>query len=195
MIMTTDTGIYYLYNYTPTKYFRSCTEEEKNVSRKIWDYKNGDNNAVVLYTIKLMEAISIISKNINTQKLALVAVPPSKVNKQSSVRTSIGILSDWCSKGIISSKFNCTKQILDFSGLLLRISEISTAHEGIRATYEEQKRSISCTKTHLSRYWATFVILDDVTTIGTSMDVCKNILLENGAYDKYIIRLAIAKTI
>ena len=40
-----------------------------------------------------------------------------------------------------------------------------------------------------------FIILDDIVTSGTTMDSCKEILINHGAKEKNIICLAIAKTI
>ena len=47
----------------------------------------------------------------------------------------------------------------------------------------------------LSRLWTTFIILDDVTTLGTSMDACRDILIQHGAKEQYIYRMAIARTL
>lgn len=40
-----------------------------------------------------------------------------------------------------------------------------------------------------------FIILDDIVTSGTTMDSCKEILINHGAKEKNIVCLAIAKTI
>ena len=40
-----------------------------------------------------------------------------------------------------------------------------------------------------------FIILDDITTSGNSMYVCREILIENGVENKDIISLAIARTV
>lgn len=192
-IRQTDTGIYYLHDYIPVRQFRYHSDEEVAISKKIWDYKNGDADALNLFTNELMQAISFIVKD--GDKIALVAVPPSKINKDSPIRTSIWNMANWYNQGITQSTFGCNKRIMDFGRLLTRISDVSTSHEGRRATYEEHMESIQCSRDHLSKYWAKFVILDDVTTRGTIMDACEDILIEHGAVEKHIIRLAIAKTI
>lgn len=191
----TDSGIYYLHDYVPVRQFRRHSETDNSMSRKIWDYKNGEADALNLFTNELMEAVSVLSKKMPGNKIGLVAVPPSKVGKASTVRTSIWNMANWSDKGIALRNFNCNKTIYDYGNLLTRSSDISTAHEGRRSSYEEQYESISCARDRLSRYWTTFIILDDVTTQGTSMDVCRDILIEHGAVEKYIYRMAIAKTI
>lgn len=189
----TDTGIYYLHDYIPVRQFDVHTEEEVNLSRMIWNYKNFEPDAIKLFTNELMKAITLLP--IKSNKIGLVAVPPSKVNKKSIIGTSIKHIQNWYNQDVTKNIFNYYKYIYDYSELLIRSSDISTAHEGKRASYDEQKASITCTLKQLSRYWTTFILLDDVTTLGTSMDVCRDILIENGAKEKYIYRMAIAKTV
>ncbi len=191
----TGDGIYYLYDYIPTRAFGRYSDEEIAISKKMWDYKNGEENALTDFTNDLMRAITILSKQMTGDKIGLVAVPPSKVDKESSIRTSIWNINKWYDKGITKSTFKCDKVIYDYGNLLTRVTDISTAHKGRRATYEEQYDSIECARDRLSRYYTTFIILDDVTTTGTSMEVCQDILVEHGAKERYIYRMAIAKTI
>lgn len=191
----TESGIYYLHDYIPVRQFGSHSEEEIDISKKIWHYKDGDVGELRIFTNELMVAVADLAKQTRSDKFGLVAVPPSKVDKQSAVRNSIWNMENWCKQGITNTIFGCSKSFYDYSSLLTRVSDISTAHEGQRASYEEQKVSIACSRDNLSKLWTTFIILDDVTTLGTSMDVCKDILLENGAKEKYIIRMAIARTL
>ncbi|MDE6253983.1 MAG: hypothetical protein K2M78_15345 [Lachnospiraceae bacterium] len=191
----TDSGIYYLHNYIPVRQFRHYSEEEVALTKKIWDYKNSDADALNVFTNELMWAVAMIANRTRSNKFGLVAVPPSKVDKLSAIRTSIQAMINWYNQGIIRNNFGCSKAFYDYSNLLTRVSDISTAHEGVRATYDEQIESIKCFRNNLSKYWTTFIILDDVTTLGTSMDVCRDILLEHGAKEQYIIRMAIARTV
>lgn len=191
----TETGIYYLHNYIPVRQFPYYSEEAVAITKKIWDYKNGDADALNVFTNELMWAVATIANRIRSNKFGLVAVPPSKVNKMSAVRNSIWNMVNWYNQGIVRDSLGCSKEFYDYSNLLTRVSDISTAHEGVRATYDEQIDSIECCGDKLSKYWTTFIILDDVTTLGTSMDVCRDILLEHGAKEQYIIRMAIARTV
>ena len=194
-LKTTDDGVYYLHDYIPVKAFRYHSDDEVAMSKKIWTYKDGEANAMSYFTNEMMYAIAALGNGIRTDKIGLIAVPPSKVNKRSSVAESIAQMTTWYNQGLTKTIFGTQKAIYDYSHLLTRISDISTAHEGIRATYEQQKDSIYCNRDRLSKYWTAFFILDDVTTRGTSMEVCKDILLEHGANEKYIYQLAIARTV
>ncbi len=147
------------------------------------------------FTNDLMWAVLSLANRVSSQNIGLVAVPPSEVDKVSPVRTSIQNMVNWYNQEITSSHFGYDKCFYDYGKLLMRFTDISTAHKGKRASYEEQKNSIICSRDNLSRYWTTFFILDDDTTTGTSMDVCWDILLEHGAKEQYIIRLAIARTV
>lgn len=191
----TDSGIYYLHEYIPVRKFNCYPEEAVAISRKMWDYKDGNTEVLNFFTNELMAAIIPIANSVRSNKFGLVAVPPSKVNKSSPVRNSIWNMVNWYKQGIVQRNFGCSKEFYDYSNLLTRVSDISTAHEGVRASYDEQMKSIECCQNNLSRYWTTFIILDDVTTLGTSMDVCRDILLQHGAKEKYIIRMAIARTV
>lgn len=193
-LQQTDTGIYYCHDYYPRRY-KHITEEQDSLRHMIWAYKKQDAEALVHLTNELMEAIAIICKQIRSEKIGLVAVPPSKVNRESPVRTSIRIIKGHYDLGITNSQFRCNKRIYDYGTLLTRISDIRTSHEGIRATYEQQRESIGCGRDRLWRYRTTFFILDDVTTRGTSMDACRDILVENGSDIDKIFRLVIARTV
>lgn len=194
-IKRTETDIYYLHDYIPTRNFPIHSSEEVAMSRMIWDYKDGENEAFNNFTNEIMSAIAEISRNMVSNRIGLVAVPPSKVNKVSTVRRSIEAIVDWYNQGITKEVFHCDKEIRDYGNLIVRSSDISTAHTGQRATYDEQMESIRCTRSRLSTLWTTFIILDDVTTLGTSMDVCRDILIANGAIDRYIYRMVIARTL
>lgn len=194
-INQTETGIYYLHDYIPKRNFSIHSYEEVEMSKKIWDYKDKRGDALAVFTNELMQAITQISRNMVSNKIGLVAVPPSKVNKSSTVRDSIWIIENWYKQGKTRIDFNCYKEIYDYGNLIMRSSDISTAHEGQRATYEEQMESLTCQKSGLSRLWTTFIILDDVTTLGTSMDACRDILIQHGAKEQYIYRMAIARTL
>jgi len=196
MINQTKDGIYYLHNYTPVRRFNYCSEEEVAMSRQIWAYKNKDDEDTFnTFTNEMMRAIVKITNNSASDKIALVAVPPSKVGKKSTIAESIRVMKNWYDQGFAQSCFGCNKRIMDFSTLLTRASNVNTSHEGPRATYDEHKKSIVCSRDRLFRYRAVFIILDDVTTTGTIMNVCKDILIEQGAKKQYMYRLAIAQTV
>lgn len=191
----TDTGIYFLHDYIPVRLFDRYSEEDVASSKMIWDYKKGNKYALNIFTNELMQAITSVVRNQISNKIGLVAAPPSKVNKYSPIRTSIVHMANWYNQGITQREFGCDKQILDFSTLLTRVSDVSTSHKEERATYADHMNSISCSMNQLSKYWTTFIILDDVTTQGNIMDACTDILISHGAKERYILRMAIARTV
>lgn len=189
----TESGIYYLYDYVPSKQLKkreNCFE-----TKLIWEYKNGDFKAFAYYTLELTRALVDIANQVNSEEFSLVVVPPSKTYKESTIQESVNWIGDSYKDGTIKTRFGCSKRFFDDSMLLTRVTDIPTAHLGNRASYSEQIDSIYCSIKNLSNYRDTFVILDDVTTIGTSMDVCRDILINHGVKEQDIIRLAIARTV
>lgn len=196
----TKWGVNYLHDYIPPKKWDEYGNSESiDLSKKIWEYKNFEDDAMDFFTQQLMEAIAYLSNNemaSYVKNLALVPIPPSKVNKPSPMKTSINIIKDWYEDGITESKFNCAKNIYNYSNLLTRISDVNTAHkEYPRPTFDEQIESIQCSKNNLSKDYMTFILMDDVTTTGITMNACKKILLNHGANGRFIYKLAISGTV
>ena len=175
--------------------FDMASPAQCQVSRDIWSYKDGNPEQIERFANELMQAITSVTDSINTNNLALVAIPPSKVGKYSPVAESIQLIQKWAQDGTLKTKFGCTKNVADYSARLTRVQDVNTSHEGPRATYEDHINSIACGRNKLSHLWSTFIIIDDVVTRGTHMDACKDILIKNGAIDRYIVRLAIARTV
>lgn len=120
----TDSGIYYLHDYIPVRQFRYYPEEAVAISRKIWDYKDGDADALNVFTYELMCAVVDLANGIRSDKFGLVAVPPSKVNKPSAIRASIQGIVNWYNQNIIRNNFGCSKAFYDYSNLLTRVSRV-----------------------------------------------------------------------
>ncbi|SDJ31233.1 hypothetical protein SAMN04487760_10529 [Lachnospiraceae bacterium G41] len=191
----TYSDICFIHYYIPVRDFPYNSKEDVDFSRELWDYKKLIPYAMEKYTDELMQAISQMSRNISKNKIGLVAVPPSKVDKESAVRNSIKIIKEWYDQGLVKRKYGCDKQIYDYSDLLSRVEDIQTSHESRnRPSYDDQMDTIACSRDRLWRYRTAFIILDDVTTLGTSMDVCRDILIENEADEDQIYRLALART-
>lgn len=57
-----NSDIYYLHDYIPVRQFRYYSEEAVAVSRKIWDYKEGDEDALNVFTNELMWAVATLKK-------------------------------------------------------------------------------------------------------------------------------------
>ena len=95
----TESGIYYIYNFYPSKYKR-ITNEQDLLRRQIWAYKDMDSDAVAGFTRDLISAVTLIGWDIRLSKIGLVAVPPSKTDKKSPVRESIRQIVSLSKKGV-----------------------------------------------------------------------------------------------
>lgn len=196
---TSKYKVYYMYDYIPERKRDMYIGKQVEISEKIIDYKNGDEETIEFFTEKIMEAISYLSNNVMesyVENLALVSIPPSKVDKYSPIKQSIFKIKRWHEDGIAESKFDCSKNIFNYSNLLTRTSDVNTAHkEYPRPTFQEHLNSIKCSKNNLSRDYMTFILLDDITTTGITMNACKHILLNHGANKRFIYKLAIGGTV
>lgn len=192
-------GVYYLHDYIPEKKREDYDANSVEMSERIIDFKNFDEEALEFFSREIMEAISYLSNNVmysNVKKLALVNVPPSKVDKDSPVKEVIFQIKRWYEEGITKSEFGCDKGIYNYSNLLTRGTDVNTAHkEYPRPTFDEHLKSIKCSKNNLSRDYMTFILLDDISTTGITMNACKQILLKHGANKYFIYKLAIGGTV
>lgn len=194
-------GVYYLYEYY---------KDKKSENRKIWAYKNYDAQDPNTYmnmgefkyfTNKFMKAISELSSNIidaNINKLALVCVPSSTIkrNESATVKESIKLIEKWHDEGKTRSEFNCEKEIINCADLLKRVNDVPTSHlSKERASYIEHMNSIECDENDiLERDDVAFIILDDISTRGTIMNACEDILINNGVEKQKIYKFALFKT-
>lgn len=165
---------------------------------------------------ELMKAISVLSNQVipnNISKLALVSVPSSTVERDAgaTMRKSIKCIENWYDEGKTETEFGCKKEIINCGNLLTRISDVNTSHLSktqpmfydvttsykykSRPSYIEHKESIECSKSEiLERDDVAFVILDDISTRGTIMDACEDILIDHGANKENIYKFALFKT-
>ena len=103
----TKWGVYYFHDYENEKKRAGYNQQDVQISEQIIDYKNDDGNAMEIFTDELMQVISYLSNNVmgsNVKNLALVAVPPSKVEKYCPMKKSINLIKRWYEKGITESE-------------------------------------------------------------------------------------------
>ena len=210
-------GVYYLFVYDKnTKYHPG------SLSKKLLNYKNYSDDSVDYkddfdyFNNELMKAISVLSNQFipnNISKLALVSVPSSTVERDvgATMRKSIKCIENWYDEGKTETDFGCKKEIINCGNLLTRISDVNTSHLSktqpmfydvttsykykSRPSYIEHKNSIECSKSEiLERDDVAFIILDDISTRGTIMDACEDILIDNGANKENIYKFALFKT-
>lgn len=196
-------GVYYIFDYY---------KDRKSENKDIWAYKDYNKESPDNYlkefdyfTTELMKAISELSNDIidsSINKLALVAVPSSTIerNKSSTMKESINVIESWQEEGKTQSDFNCKKEIINCGDLLKRVSDVNTAHlsknsSKSRPSYVEHINSIDCEIDDvLEMEDVAFIILDDISTRGTIMNACEDILIKNGVKKENIYKFAIYKT-
>lgn len=201
-------GVYYLFDYYPD----IKEEDDKklwNDKNRLLNYKDYNKEEPDTYldefnsfTKEFMKAISKLSNEIIDEKfnkLALVCVPSStpERNKSATVRESIIQIEKWYAEGKAQSEFNCQKEIINCGDLLKRVEEVPTSHKSdIRANYLQHMKSIECEKNDiLEMEDVAFIILDDVSTRGTVLNACEDILINNGVKKENIYKLALFKTV
>ena len=194
----TDWGVYYLHNYIVNDDRRTANLNDRRISNKILKYKHADNTEIRLFTRELMKSISYLSNYIINEKynkLALISVPTSKVDKFSPIQESINQITLWYENGEAFKDFNCHKELLN-NNILTRVLDVNSAHnEGPRPEYIDHINSISFNDDCIFGEDTAFILIDDITTTGTIMDACEDILIENNIDKNSIYKLAISKTV
>ncbi|WP_295590706.1 UvrD-helicase domain-containing protein [uncultured Methanobrevibacter sp.] len=198
----TSNDVYYLHDYIAQEKWEVYSPNKVEISKIILNYKDSiDENIVNIFTKEIMENINLISnKEIDDEidKIALIAVPSSKVSKKnkSTMRKTINIIEEWHDKGIAQTNFGFKKEIINYKDLLERIKDVPTAHLGEgRANCEQHVESIKCNQDNLVKEKVAFIILDDITTTGATMKACKQILINEGIDEENIYSLAIGATV
>ena len=198
----TVNGVYYLKEYIPKdKLLEYEGDDRVDFSKRILDYKDNKNYEVNLLTKDLIKFISHISNNViddNIQKLALIAVPPSKVKKinRSSMRKSIDLIEKSFEKGELQKQYQCNKEIINLKDLIKRVENVPTAHLGEgRASPEQHIDSMKCCENNLSNENIAYIVLDDITTTGNTMKACNEILLNHGVNENNIYNFVLGATV
>lgn len=132
----TRNGVYYLNEYIPIeKRDEYIGDERIDFSNQILDFKDDEGYSIHSLSNDLMRFIGYLSNEViddNINKLALIAVPPSKVKKikKSSMRKSIDYIEKSFDDGKLKTEYGCNKEIINFKDLIKRIEDVPTAHLG-----------------------------------------------------------------
>ncbi len=200
-IKTTHFGVYYINEYIPQDKHDMYDKNDVDFSKRLLGYKKDmDDYSVVLFTRDLIEFITYVANKVfdeNITKLALIAIPSSKTYKiNNSIKKSIDIIEKWYNEGQLESEFNCGYEIINCKDLFKRVKDVPTAHLGEgRATCEQHIDSIECMDNLTFDENTAYIILDDITTTGSSMMAGNEILLEKDVGSENIFNIAIGATV
>lgn len=189
-------------------YLPSTTPQDKlykfdlktiEISEKMRDFKKyfAYND---FFTEELLEGIlKVIDEKIDddVRKVGIVVVPSSTVERDnaSSVRKCVNSI-EKIFKEDKYQKFS--KEIVNCRWLLYREKDVETSHldSKNRPSREDHMNSIVCDKKTLAKLKdMVFILVDDITTTGTIMNACEDILVEHGMEKDKIFKFAIAKTV
>ena len=109
------------------------------------------------------------------------------------MKKTIKIIEDNYKKGLI----DCDKEIINFSDALVRVEDVKTAHMNTddRPKYNDHIRTIKFNNEEKYDFEnGVFLVLDDITTTGTIMRACGDILRTNNIEEDKIYKLVIAAT-
>ena len=196
----TKQGVYYLYDYVP---FDKKDFYDSKISDEILMYKSGILTYVKKFTLDLIDFILYLSdilSDSSVDKIYLVSVPSSTLNrnKYSSIKKSIRLIEHINNEDLINFNEGCQKQIINLNDLLIRTKDVFTAHKssGPRPSYNDHINSIEFNQEKLNDLNnAIFILLDDITTTGTIMNACGDILVNNGIKEENIYKFAFGKTV
>ena len=196
----TENGIYYFDDYIPVwKWKWEKYKDNLGVSKLILDYKEGLKIATAVFTSDFEDALIYLSNKIlykNVTEIALVAVPPSEVDKYSPIRNSINKIVEKFDNGEISD-FKYVNKIHNCSNLLLRIRDVeSNKYNKRKRVFFDHYSSIDFDEDLVEDLEdVVFIIMDDITTEGFTMHVCEEILMDYGISEDNIYKLVIAETV
>ena len=196
-------NVYNLYNYIPEEKRKYYDFEDVQISDEILKYKNGSLTLIKKFSSDLIDFIQYISNDVldsQIKKICLVPIPSSTKNRNifSSMKKTIRLIEKVDSHELIKFGDGCERKIINLNELLIRTTDVNTAHKinSPRPSYEDHINSIEFNKDIIDDLeGCTFILLDDITTTGTIMDACEDILCNNGIEKQNIYKFALAETV
>ena len=167
------------------------------ISQGIYDYKEFGRH-IDYFTRELMKAITFISNekiSADIDNIALVCIPRSTKGLESTIQESIDIIEKWYDTAKTDLDFGCSKKIINCKGLLTRFKTIGQSSKGAYLFKEDHINSIKCNMdSEIDLDNTVFILLDDITTHGTIMHACRDILTSENIKFTSIYMLAIGGT-
>ena len=199
----TEHNVYYQKEYVRKDDWGRASSNQVRISKRILDYKDDNFDFVIdEFTgdmIKFIEFFSNFGLDSNFDKLYLIPIPSStrERDKNSSMKKSINIIENKFQEGLLNFNENHEIEIVNGNGYLIRYIDIPPAHlSDKRPTYNDHIRTIKFNGKNISNSInSAFLLMDDITTSGTIMKACENILVKNGIYRDNIYKFAIGRTV
>lgn len=192
----TDWDVYYLNNYIKNNDIKIANLNDRKLSAKIIYYKDEKMHEILLFTQKLIKFISFSLNFIigdTFDKLALVSILPFEVDKLLSFLESINLIERRQSTKKTTCELICRHEILN-DNILIRYTNVnSVCDECPRITCGDNLNSILFNNDFIFEKNRAFILIEDITTICTIMDVFENILIKNNIEKISIYKLAISK--
>ncbi len=199
----TEAGVHYLKAYIPTRFEEGLLRFEADNTRRILGIKAGEPLPLFVAAGQMLDVIRrlVLGDGDNPQEgtneealeVDLLAVPNAKTGiNRSMARMAAYMISIAAHDPERYGKM----KLVDASATLRRMRDIRKAamSRGNRPTLEEHLETIAFTGHDLIGQDAVLVLLDDITTTGTIMKACTEILLKEGIREERIIRFAYART-
>lgn len=133
----------------------------------------------------------IFTKLKNPNKVYLIPIPSSQKGKFNTISKSAKQIVKWAHEGHLYNEYCISTKLIDGTNFLERIINIDAEKMGMR-----------CIKSHLQSIQVNqkfseddyIILLDDITTTGTIIAACRELLTNNGALQSNIYSVVIGKT-
>ena len=202
-----EKDIYYTYQYIKTAFWESREPDDENVllSKALLNFKERRCKKEIkdYFMLEIARFISSCTPprdyTRKRRSMTLISCPPSKRWSYSCIANAIQtIVKITTTSGLQTEQYlGLDPYVLyyDGSGILKRTTDtIPMKYLRNKPTISEVKDTITCFDTVPSVLSNEIILIDDITTTGTTLHACKEILIENGADPSRIHCYALART-
>lgn len=169
-------GAYYLYNYVPIKQKGHEKQKEKKFETDFWKFVDGDQKQykrfLKLYYLYLLQFFWM--KKIKAAYLS--AVPRSSMEKKN---VFADVCEDLSKRNLFA--YTCVKHNAD---LIVRTKDMMPIRLGAKYSVDDIKDSLRAGSDVSGQ---TVILLDDLVNSGKTARACKDILIEAGAREVYVL--------
>ena len=193
--------VYYFDEYIPVE--QGGTPEEKQIRSEILTFKNYktwikpdyQKAYIEQFSHKILKGVDLIASTFDDTitGIALIPVPCSKIGKKGGIHDCLNYIRNHSSlfDNDVRCKFYCYN-------LLKRYQDIKAIHQtkcSRDVALSVHLETIELTRETFYRPNMKIILIDDVTTSGSIMNACTELLLSHQVNIKQIYRLALASTV